>query len=421
MFGNRLVIRPIWVTFLLAPWIHLSCIPTSHVSVPPSQAQPLSAKAEGKKPDKEATSIAVRLPWQENTFSPRPASSPDPRLDDVESACGQGDASLHEVADWLATHFLEHDGAASIDLANFHLRRLGSPYVMPRLWSAQMSPLDEQVVLESVDSWATQRAAVGEYRCGVAAAELADGTFAVVVIQADVLVDLQPVPTQVEPGSWLALEAHLLVSATDATVLLLPPVGLPRRLRTKVEDSTIKARFPIETEGTWLVQLMATVQGGPRPVAQLNVTAGTLPPDAPDAQTVPGEEAADPKLDNDDALFAAVNAAREDQGLPSLKRNRRLDAIARAHSEEMMRQGRISHDTGKGDPAYRVENSGLHPKATGENVALAGSAVRLHRALWGSPSHRENMLLLRWNELGVAVIKGKDDLLYATQLYIDSD
>lgn len=417
MFGNRPGIWPVWGIFLLSVWLQPSCAPTSSVPLPPTQAKPLSTKSVEKTP----VSTAPRLPWQENTFSPRPASSPDPRLEVAESACGQGDASLHDVADWLATHFSEHDGAASIDLANFHLRRLGSPYVMPRLWSAQMSPLDEQMIAESVGSWAKQRPAQGEYRCGVAAAELKDGTFAVVVIQADVLVDVQPIPTQVEPGSWLSLEAQLLVSATEATVLLLPPVGPPRQLRTKVDGATIKARFPIETAGTWLVQLMASVQGGPRPVAQLNVTAGIEPPNAPDAQPVPGEEAADAKLDYDDALFAAVNAARDFQGLPQLKRNRRLDALARAHSEAMMSQGRISHDTGQGDPAYRVERSGLRPKATGENVALAGSPVRLHRALWGSPSHRENMLLRRWNELGVAVIKSDDNLLYATQLYIDSD
>src|SRR5690606_40545900 len=191
-----------------------------------------------------------------------------------------------------------------------------------------MSPVGEQMIAESVGSWAKQRPALGEYSCGVAAAELKDGTFAVVVIQADVLVDVQPIPTQVEPRSWLSLEAQLLVSATEATVLLLPPVGPPRQLRTKIEGATIKARFPIETAGTWLVQLMASVQGGPRPVAQLNVTAGIEPPDAPDAQPVPGEEAADAKLDYDDALFAAVNAARDFQGLPQLKRNRRLDALA---------------------------------------------------------------------------------------------
>ncbi len=399
-----------------------SCKSAPRVKVPPKEAKPLAVAGEGA--EREASSpnpLAETLPWEESTFSPRPGSSPEPRLDGVAQTCGAGDASLHEVAQWLAAHFTEHQKSTSIDYANFHLRRAGVPYVMPRLWSAQMSEIDESAIGASVSEWAQQRESVGEYRCGVGAARLEDGTFGVIAIQADVLADLAPLPTAVEPGTWLDLSATLLVPGNEATVLLLPPEGMPRRLRTQLDGASVKARFPIETEGTWMVQLMATVSGGPRPVAQMFVTAGTHRPQAPDERPVPGEEGVEDDAAFDDALFAAINAARDDQGLPQVKRNRRLDVIARAHSDVMMKQGRISHDTGAGNPAYRVESAGIRPKATGENVALAASVVRLHRALWNSPSHRENMLLRRWDEVGVAVVLGGDQLLYATQLYIDSD
>ncbi len=392
--------------------------------LPPKDAKPLRSSAGEAAPSSQegrAVDEPKSEPWEETTFSPRPGSAPDPRLQAAEEACGVGDASLHEVATWLAQHFSEHEKATSIDFANFHMRRRGLPYVMPRLWSAQMSEVDGALVAESVGKWAHLRSSLGEYRCGVGAAQLRDGTFGVIVIQADVLADIQPLPTQVDAGIWLELDAQLLVSGTDATVLLLPPEGLPRKLRTKLEGTRVRARFPIETDGTWMVQLMATVSGGPRPVAQMSVTAGQRRPHAPDAHAVPGENGIDESAPRESALFAAINTARVDQGLPPLKRNRRLDAIARAHSEAMMRQGRISHDTGLGDPAYRVELAGLRPKATGENVALAGTVIRLHRALWNSPSHRENMLLLRWDEVGVAIVEGGDHSLYATQLYVDDD
>lgn len=359
--------------------------------------------------------------WEASTFSPRPGSSPDPELSAAEDACGVGDASLHEVAEWLARHFGEHQEAVSLDHANFELRRQGAPYVMPRLWSAQMSPFDGKLVADSVGKWARQRAALGELRCGVGAAELPDGTYGVVALQVDVLAEVAPVPTTISSGSWVEFQGELLVAATDAMVLLLPPRGLPRHLGSKLEGATFKARFPIETAGTWMVQVMATVSGGPRPVAQLYITADEPPPSGPDEQAVPGESSIQPDQDDEDALLVAINAARDELNLPAVKRNRKLDAIAREHSQQMRKQGRISHDTGRGDPAYRVENAGLRPKATGENVALAGSAVRLHRALWGSPSHRENMLLRRWDEVGIGVVPGEDGLLYATQLYIDSN
>ncbi|HXS17652.1 MAG TPA: CAP domain-containing protein [Polyangiaceae bacterium] len=388
--------------------------------LPPEHAQPLAHKpvtaTEAPTPSPQAGPA-----WAAATTSPRPGSTPDPELAAAEEACGVGDASLHEVAQWLAEHFNEHPAAVVIDYANFHLRRTGSPYVMPRLWSAQMSPLDGKVVGESVGPWARQRPPLGEFRCGVGAAPLDDGTFAVIVLQADVLADVDALPTSSPSGTWLEFEADMLVPATDAKLLLLPPAGLPRTLATKLEGSTIKARLPIETSGTWLVQLMATVSGGPRPVAQMYVTADEPLPSAPDERPVPGEQSIAPDQDTEDALLAAINGARQELNLPAVRRNRKLDHVARQHSEQMRKQGRISHDSGHGDPAYRVENAGIRPKATGENVALAASAVRLHRALWASPSHRENMLLRRWDEVGVAVAEGEGGLLYATQLFIDSD
>jgi uncharacterized protein YkwD len=186
-------------------------------------------------------------------------------------------------------------------------------------------------------------------------------------------------------------------------------------------DGIAKARFSIETEGTWLVQLMATQEGGPRPVAQLFITADRPPPSSLDASAVPGEKAFDPALPPDDALFALLNEAREDGGLPRVKRNRKLDRLAEEHCRRMVEQGRISHDTGAGHPAHRIELAGLHPKASGENVALAGTVVRLHRVLWASPAHRENLLLRRWDEAGVAIVDDGAGSLYATQLFTDSD
>ncbi len=400
-------------------WTISGCVNTAP-PLPPAQAKPLAHKPAAKE-ETPPPLPQEDLTWAPETSSPRPGSTPDPDLAAAEEACGAGDASLHEVAGWLAAHFNEHPAAVVIDYANFHLRRTGSPYVMPRLWSAQMSPMDGHVVAESVGKWARQRPPLGEFRCGLGAAQLQDGTFAVVVLQVDVLADLTALPTKTQSGTWLEFEAQLLVEATDAKVLLLPPIGLPRTLATKLEGSTVKGRLPVETSGTWLVQLMATVSGGPRPVAQMYVTADDPPPSAPDERPVPGEESIKSDQDPEDALLAAINGARKELNLPAVRRNRKLDHVALEHSQQMLKQGRISHDSGRGDPAFRVENAGIRPKATGENVALAASALRLHRALWGSPSHRENMLLRRWDEVGIAVVEGEGELLYATQLYIDSD
>src|SRR5690606_8096006 len=164
--------------------------------------------------------------------------------------------------------------------------------------------IDERLVGESVQTWAKQRPPLGTFRCGLGLAQTKDGETVVSVIQVDVLAELSPLPTQVESGTWLDFEATLLAPTSSATVLLLPPEGRPRHLQTKLDSGKAKARFSIETEGTWLVQLMATQAGGPRPVAQTYVTADRSPPSALDARPVPGERAFDSALPSDDALFS---------------------------------------------------------------------------------------------------------------------
>jgi uncharacterized protein YkwD len=315
----------------------------------------------------------------------------------------------------------EESDAPSLDVAKFHLMRLGAPYVMPRLWSATVKGINDDQLAESIGKWATERPALGQYRCGLGMTQGADGSQTISVLQVDVLAEVDPVPTQVDAGTWIDFTAQLLAPTSSATVLLLPPEGLPKHLSTDLENGKVKARFSIETEGTWLLQLMATQSGGPRPVAQLLVTADGPRPSSLDSSVVPGEAAFDPKLEDTDALFILMNAARKDEGLPLLKRNRKLDRVAQAHSDAMKKSGRISHDTGAGNPGYRVQLSGLTPKATGENVAMAANVVRLHRVLWASPAHRENLLLRRWDEAGVALTRGDDGALFATQLFIDQD
>ncbi len=416
--------------FHIIPWLvlsstlpHLSCSTSGKESdVPPRTAPPLKPSVASDEPAEESTTPAPSgLPWAAETFSPRPGSTPEPELELAESACGQGDAALHEVAEVVATLHAKDGHAPDLDVTKFHLHRLGSPYVMPRLWSAAMSAVDEKLVAESVGKWAGQRPPLGAFRCGLGLAKAENGETIVTVIQVDVLAELSPLPTRVDSGTWIDFESTLLAPTSSATVLLLPPEGRPRHLQTKLESGKAKARFSIETEGTWLVQLMATQAGGPRPVAQTYVTADRNPPSSLDASPVPGEEAFDPSLREDAALFSLMNEARKEEGLPAVKRNKTLDRLAEAHCRAMIEQGRISHDTGAGHPAHRIEVAGLHPKAAGENVALAGTVVRLHRVLWASPAHRENLLLRRWDEAGVGVVEDGDGSLYATQLFIDSD
>jgi len=305
-----------------------------------------------------------------------------------------------------------------LDEVTFELRRRGAPYVMPRMWAATVHPDDLGALTRHVKEWAEAARVLGVRRRGVGAAKKSGG-LVVAVLSVDVLAELAPLPTEVEPGTRLDLVAALAQSPTAASVVLLPPAGAPFSVDAELERGRLSARLTPTAPGPWLVQVMATHVGGPRPVAQAIFSVGEQPPSGYAEGEVPGESGFDAKARPDDALFALLNAARREQGLHPLRRNEALDRVAAAHCRAMKSRGQISHDTGLGDPARRVEEAGLRPQATGENVALARSVPRLHRVLWASPSHRENLLLRRWDEVGVAVLERGDGSLLATEVFID--
>ncbi len=393
----------------------------SHSPAPPAREAPSDNPPH--EPTNETTpsepSPPPPLPWEEKTFSPRPASPEKPELEELVRVCGAGDQSLHEVAKWVAERQIEEGQTPGLDHVRFHLHRRGAPYVMPRLWSAQVVGVSFARLREDVQEWAQTHTPFGSFRCGAASAQAPDGSQIVSVIQVDVLAEMMPLPTRTQAGSFLDLETKLLAGSTAANVVLLPPKGRPFSVTPDLDGQLVHARLSLPTEGMWLVQVMATQQGGPRPVAEALVSAGTERPSRLAEQPVPGEKAFDPRLSREDALFALMNQARQEEGLPKLTRNEKLDAVAQKHSDAMLERGRVSHNTGSGNPARRTEQAGFKVAAVGENVALAASVPRLHRVLWASPSHRENLLLRRWEEVGVAISEREDGTLFATQLFID--
>ncbi|MET0595062.1 MAG: CAP domain-containing protein, partial [Polyangiaceae bacterium] len=103
--------------------------------------------------------------------------------------------------------------------------------------------------------------------------------------------------------------------------------------------------------------------------------------------------------------------------LPGLVRDMALDRVAQKHAERMMRAKQIGHDVGDGDPKERLERAGIALSHVGENVAHAANVVLAHRALWSSPSHRDNLLQPRFDRVGVGVTADSDGSVWVTQLF----
>jgi uncharacterized protein YkwD len=351
--------------------------------------------------------------WQPWTRSPEPGRAKG-LAGALGALCANRDAGLERVAKRLSGTGTEDVGLAPSELG-FELRVAGSPHVWPRSWSYAGPKLDPEDALARAGRWLAGFGDGGVRTCG-AHHSSAPGHEQVTLVAVDALAHLEKLPASARPGQWLDVTARSLVPVTGAKVVLLGPRGRPRTVPTSVEDGVIRARFAPSSPGTWLVQVVADVKQGPRPVLEALVHAGTRPPVLFDSSPAPGESAARADDEPEVALLAMLNAARASEGASSLERHADLDRAARVHAEAMRDAKSLGHDVGKGTVRQRLEALGLDPPAFGENVARAGSVARAHRAIWASPSHRGNLLEEGYDSVGVAAVPGPEGV-WVTEVF----
>lgn len=378
----------------------------------PSCASPRAASGHGPQSGAAAEAPGPYV-WQPETRSPRAAEPPSA---DLGAPCRRGDAALEAVASLVAERELAGSPVELTELG-FALRAAGSPYVWPHLYTLAGTPgLPEAA--ERVPAWLASIEEGGELRCGIT--RRGDTREVLAAVAVSVLADLDPLPTHVRQGAWLDVSARLLVPAEHASVLVLGPSGAPRSVPASLGDGRVRARFSADRDGAFLVQVLATVSGGPRPVAEAVVHAGSKPPTRYASTPAPGEDAA---LDADPAasLRAMIDAARRAEGVPRVRRSEALERLAAEHATAMRDARRLAHDAGHGTPAERAARAGVNAKVLGENVAHALDATRAHRTLWASPSHRKNLLDPRFDSLGVGAAVDEDGTLWVAELFARLD
>ncbi len=117
-----------------------------------------------------------------------------------------------------------------------------------------------------------------------------------------------------------------------------------------------------------------------------------------------------------------VNEARREHGLAPLSTSRKLQAVARAHSEDMARSGYFSHRSPDGvGPADRFRARGIAYRKVAENIAEnRGAEDTVAAAVEGwmrSPGHRANILDPEVTETGVGIAVDRDGSIFYTQLF----
>ena len=110
----------------------------------------------------------------------------------------------------------------------------------------------------------------------------------------------------------------------------------------------------------------------------------------------------------DTEVLQAVNAERAAAGRAALAYDDRLEAVARAHGQDMAREGFFSHTGSDGsDIGQRLRRGGVTYCFAAENIAQGQeSEAEVMQAWMGSAGHRRNNLSRNAREFGAARAAG---------------
>ena len=141
------------------------------------------------------------------------------------------------------------------------------------------------------------------------------------------------------------------------------------------------------------------------------------------AISISAQDATKPN-DIEKRAFEQTNVARIKNGLPPLAWDGEVCRMARAHSENMSRQGFFSHATPEGlrlrDRARLVGI--IHYSVLGENIAYNQGyedpgAFAVERWML-SPKHRANILSTEFRAMAIGSFIAPDGSVYLTQTFI---
>jgi uncharacterized protein YkwD len=104
-----------------------------------------------------------------------------------------------------------------------------------------------------------------------------------------------------------------------------------------------------------------------------------------------------------------TNAARRQNGCGPLSLVNSLVKAAEGHASDMVRRHYMDHTNPDGKSAFdRMEASGFHGSAMGENIAAGyDTAQRVFAAWMQSDGHRKNILNCNYNKIGIGYDPGQ--------------
>lgn len=122
-------------------------------------------------------------------------------------------------------------------------------------------------------------------------------------------------------------------------------------------------------------------------------------------------------------LLAQVNQERQKNGLTTLNQNSELDAAAQKKAADMFAKNYWAHfaPDGSTSPWAFIKGEGYAYRYAGENLAKGFTDSNSVVNAWmNSPTHRENLLSGKYQDVGFAIVEGKlqgEDTVLIVQMF----
>lgn len=331
------------------------------------------------------------------------------------------DPRLGTLSDWILDRLGPAGEPPDTQIVDFLGRHLGlvepSPHILVLGLPNEASI--EASVARSTSSYLSRH----PYTHWGAAMRARNGLWVIVVTLSFRHASLEPVPRRVEVGAPLTIRGELAEGWDHPISVIERPDG---EIERAPRGDARAFSFDVSTaeRGVHRVELLGRGPLGEAVVMNFPVYVGEDPPRAMELQPEPatsGSSTASAE-EVEAELLRLTNEARRARGLAPLRRDPRLDAIARAHSTDMLEHGFVAHTSPTtGSPTDRVTRAGLRSGLVLENVGRDHSALELHRGLEGSPGHRANLVNPDVNTIGLGVVVDDRDgrrAFLATEVFL---
>ncbi len=333
------------------------------------------------------------------------------------------DARLDHAADDIAQATREGN-LPSFELVAFLLSHYGLVEPEPSLVVLRGGAGAERSLLAHLEPQLPGILSQGGWsRLGIGIARRSRELVVVLALQEQHL-ELRPVRRELPAHGSTRLSGQLVDGFHQPQVLITTPRGGVRELPARVIGDRFESTVACaDGPGVYQVEVTAEDERGPAVLANFPLFCGVDAPRVPPAFVDDPLTAQDP-ADAERELLELINRDRRAIGLGALKSDRRLAAIARAHSAEMAATLVVAHISPRtGSAADRVQRTGLRPSLVSENVGRAYYAAQAERGFMASPGHRANLIDPRITHVGVGVIAGRVEAggavpLFFTQLFV---